>query len=275
MKTALKPSAYSMLEKEYSIDLSLTTQQIENIEKDEAFILDNQQMDSIIDQLVAVDGLDGYILKTAEEIQPISISLFVINDRLWKMMERKPWDTDKMLAMCTIPLCTWDQKEESTSNPKGVKRWEIKQNHLELSFDEKPILTFTGEGGDFSGFIEQSQITGRKFGMIESRKLVPNYMFEDLKMEIRLNDIVIELHPEPKDDLDYDFSEHARVFYECGCAISLRGNSVRLTVGKRKPAILSGDIYLLLGINAKSDDHYRELKSVLWLNALKRKLGGK
>ncbi len=276
MKTSLMPSAYKKLTEEYAIDLDLTREQNDQYSNNQRFTLSSEQLENIVDQLTNVDGIETYIVDHVNDILPISISLFVLNDKLWKMMERKSWDTAKMLAMTTIPLCTWEQKEEKTSNPKAVKRWEVKPNSITLEIQKEPILKIHGEGGDFSGFIEQSHITTRKFGMMGSRDLVPNYVFERIHIEAEMNKASIEIHPSPRDDLDYDFSENARTYYEYGLSISAPGENVTLTVGKRKPSKMLGEVYLLVGKQINSeDDHYKALKTIIWLRAFQRRFGGR
>ena len=275
MKTSLHASALRRLIEEYSIELDLSDEQSRAIDENSDTSLSENQIDFIVDQLVAAHGLDSFLTTFSKELEPISLSLYVINDRLWKMMEKKPWDTDKMLAMSTIPLCTWDKDKEKTSNPKAVKRWNILPNTLSLSFQPEPSLLIMGEGGDFSGFIEQSQLTMRKFGMMDSRKLIPHYGFEKLGLRILLKNATYEEHPKPRDDIDYDYSENARAFFEHGMAISIPGENVILKVSKRKPAKMFGEAYILIGVSiAEDQDHYRGLMADIWIRAFQRRFGG-
>jgi hypothetical protein len=224
--------------------------------------------------MVVLDGIDEFLVKFSQSLLPLSLSLFVLNDRLWKMMERKSWDKEKMLAMSTIPLCIWERKAENTSNPKGASRWGVNPNTFELTLEKDPKILIRGEGGDFSGFIEQSQLTMKKFGIPESRKLIPNYMFEQLQIEVLLDRAVFEIHPAPRDNLDYDYSEPARTFYNYGFAISVPGEDVILKVSKRKPSKMLGDVFLLIGSKILDDDNthqYRGLKIDILLRALQRK----
>jgi hypothetical protein len=216
MKIAKPASAYRELLNQFELDLGLTEKQTLALENEQPILLSKEQIDFIIDQMSALEGLEKLLTNLSESITPLSLSLFVLNDRLWKMMERKSWDTDKMLAMSTIPLCEWDKNSEKTSNPKAVKRWTVHPNTLEFAFDKIPLLRIDGEGGDFSGFIEQSQLTARKFGLPESRKIVPNYLFTKLSIAIEMRQASIEPHPSPRDDFDYDYSEPAKVFFEHG-----------------------------------------------------------
>ncbi|TFG28410.1 hypothetical protein EU528_11235 [Candidatus Thorarchaeota archaeon] len=274
MKVRKNASAYQELANEYEIDLGLNEEQSIAMHSNQPFMLNEDQLDYIVDQMTVTVGIDRYLQAHSEVLLPIALSLFVINERLWKIMERKPWDKEKMLAMCTIPLCTWERKAETTSNPKGSNRWDIHPNSLELALEKNPKILVCGEGGDFSGFIEQSQITMRKFGIPESRKLIPNYTFEQLQMEVKLDRAVFEIHPSPRDNLDYDYSEPARTFYNHGFAISVPGEDVILKVSKRKSLKMAGEVFLLIGSQILEDDdtqHYRALKIDILLRALQRR----
>jgi len=274
MKIAKPAKAYRQLLDEFDLDLGLTSSQESALDNGQSILLTDEQLDFIIDQMVVLDGIEEFLVKFSQSVLPLSLSLFVINDRLWEMMKRKSHEPEKMLAMSTIPLCAWDKKSEKTSNIKAVKRWPVHPNNLRLSLDKTPSIKIGGEGGDFSGFIEQSQLIARKFGMPESRKTVPNYIFEKLDIEIVLKEAIIETYPQPRDDLDYDFSDHARVYYEHGVAFSLPGEYVTLKVGKRKPTKMLGDVYFLLGTRVDENDQpYEGLKVDLWLRALQRRLG--
>jgi len=273
MRIAKPAKAYQELLNQFELDLGLTSDQTAALEEDQPILLSIEQLDFIIDQLVVVDGIDEFLIKYASTIHPLSLSLFVINDKLWKIMERKSWDPEKMLAMSTIPLCAWDKKSEKISNIKAVKRWTVHPSTFDISLEKTPSIRIKGDGGDFSGFIDQSQLTARKFGMPEGRKTIPNYIFEKLDIEILFNKATVETYPSPRDDLDYDYSDHARVFYEHGFAISLPGENVTLKVGKRKPTKMLGDVYFLIGRRVDIDNEaYEGLIVDIWLRALQRKM---
>ncbi len=272
MRTAKPASAFQKLLEEFKLDLGLTKEQTLALENEQAIILSKEQLDFIVDQMTVLDGLDGILAKLSSLITPLSLSLFVLNDRLWKMMERKTWDTEKMLAMSTIPLCAWDKKSEKTSNPKAVKRWTVHPNTLDLSFDKTTLLKIAGEGGDFSGFIEQSQLTARKFGLPESRQIIPNYQFTKISIDLLITHASIEAYPSPREDLDYDYSEPAKVFYEHGFAITIPGEYVTLKIGKRKPTKMLGNVYLLIGRRISEENSYEGLLLDIWLRAFQRRI---
>ena len=273
MRIAKPTKAYQELLTQFELDLGLTSDQNDAMENDQPILLSKEQLDFIVDQLVVTDGIDEFLIKFASSIQPLSLSLFVVNDKLWKIMERKLWDSDKMLAMSTIPLCAWDKKSEKTSNIKAVKRWAVHPSTFDFSLEKTPTIKIRGDGGDFSGFIDQSQLTARKFGIPESRKEIPNYIVEKLDIEIQFNKATVETYPTPRDDLDYDYSDHARVFYEHGFAISLPGESVTLKVGKRKPTKMLGDVYFLIGRRVDIESEaFQGLMLDIWLRALQRRM---
>jgi len=228
MRYKYPAKAVSEFVNQFSIDLNMIPEQSSAVDEGKVISFSEEQMDDIQNQLISKHGIEGFLKENSDKLLPLSVSLFVINDKLWKMMEKKIWDPKKMLAMSTIPLCTWDQNCETTSNPKGIKRWPPKTNTIDLSFDESPKMRIQGEGGDFSGFIEQSHLTMRKWGLPDTRRLLPNYTYELLRIELKLARAEIEIHPNPRDELDYDFSEHARVFFEHGFMIHLPGEDVIL-----------------------------------------------
>ncbi|MBN2229175.1 MAG: hypothetical protein JW779_06235 [Candidatus Thorarchaeota archaeon] len=275
MRTEHPAKAYRKLVDEFDIDFRLTDKQSVALDNNDEVIISNEQLENIIDQLIVIGGIDDFLKKNVNALLPVSVSLFVVNDRLWKMMERKIWEPEKMLAMSTIPLCTWDQSSEKISNPKGIKRWEVQPNNVVVSFDDCVRLMIEGEGGDFSGFIEQSQLTMRKWGLPDTRRLIPNYAFESLYIDVLLNRAELITHPEPIGNLDYDFSDQARVFYEHGFLVRLPGEDVTLKVGKRKPTKMLGDVYLLVGSRVTpNDEPYLGLLVDIWLGVLERKMKG-
>lgn len=261
MRIAKPAKAYRELLDQFEIDLGLTSNQATALENNQPILLTEDQLDFLLDQIVALDDIDNFLEKFIHSVLPISLSLFVINDRLWKMMERKSWDNNKMLAMSTIPLCAWDKKSKETNHPKAVKRWTVQPGTFEISFDETPRIKITGKGGDFSGFIER-------------KNFLPNYIFESLDIGVVFNNATVETYPTPRDDLDYNYSDYAKVFYEHGFAISIPGENVTLRVGKRIPTKMLGDVYLLIGTRVNIEDKpYQGLMIDIWLRAFHRRIG--
>ena len=261
MKIAKPAKAFRELLDQFEIDLGLTSNQAIALESNQPILLSEEQLDFIVNQIAALDGIDNFLKKFIHSVLPFSLSLFVINDRLWQMMERKTWDNDKMLAMSTIPLCAWDKKSGDVNNPEDVKRWTIQPCTFDLSLENTPTIKIKGKGGDFSGFIER-------------KNFLPNYIFESLDIDVVFNNATIETYPTPRDDLDYNYSDHASVFYEHGFAISIPGENVTLRVGKRIPTKMLGDVYLLIGTRVHAEDKpYQGLMIDIWLRAFQRRIG--
>ncbi|MHA2069080.1 MAG: hypothetical protein ACXABY_32355, partial [Candidatus Thorarchaeota archaeon] len=217
-------------------------------------------------------GIPKFLEDYASHIPTVCMSLYVINEKLWKLMERKLWDQEKMLAMTTMPYCFWHKDEEKTSNIKAVRRWGLGENILSYSTVADRI-EIKGEGGDFGGFIDRSQITLRKFGIPEKRKLIPYYAYQKVRIGIHLREAKANAHPLPLDYLDYDYSSSAKDFHDHGIHLEVPGESVTLHIEKRKPSKLSGDVHLFLGFTSESrDDELTALMTDTWFWSLQRLL---
>lgn len=274
MSNKYPASAYTQLLKEFEIDLRLSDDQSVLLSDEKEFALSAEQMSNAVQQICSILGTDKYLTQFISSITPLRLSVFVFNDALWNMMMKKSWQDsrEQMLAMSTIPLCTWEQKEEKTSNPKGVCRHDVWPNDVTLELNHEKVLIISGRGGDFAGFIERSHRTARKWGIPEKRDLIPNYEFTSLRLEIDLKQAEVSLKPTPRDDLDYDFSESARFFFDNGLSISLPEGSVTLTSGSRKPATMKGNALILLG-HHEEENPYKNLLSSMWFWAFANKIG--
>ncbi len=256
--------------KSYDIEFHFSLEQENLLQEDRTVILSSSQLDGIAEQISTQSDLESFLEENAQRISPVCMSLYVTNKATWKLMERRAWDKDRMLAMTTMPYCFWDQKEEHGSNLKGVKRWEL--GNTTLGFSSRPsILTVAGNGGDFAGFITRGMVTSRKFGMPETDKqLVPNYVFQKLEINAQLDDARIEIHPEPSDDLDYDFSESAKVFHNHGIHLEMQGEHINLKVERRKPAKLNGTAHLLVAVPPQPESSVKLLLADVWFWVLRR-----
>lgn len=270
MKVGHSIDAFEEFAKTYDVEFHFSTEQEILLEEDRAVVLSSSQLDGIATHISKQSGLGPFLEENARQISPVCMSLYVINKATWDLMQRRAWDKDKMLAMTTMPYCFWDQKEERGSNLKGVNRWELGPTTLAFS-DRPPTVTITGNGGDFGGFIRRGMVTSRKFGMPETDdKVVPNYIFQELEITALLDEARIRLHPEPSDELDYDFSESARVFHNHGVHLEIPGEHVNLEVKKRKPARLSGTVHLLIGVPSQPESSMRALLADVWFWLLRR-----
>ena len=243
---------YEAFQELTGISISFNDEQTRQLEQGQKVILSEEQLIQILSSIGDFEKIWKFLESTASLIPPIVMSLYVMNEALWKLMERNPWDKTKMLAMSTFPFCYWNLGEESATNPKAVKRWEIGENLIKLQ--RNPLkLSLMGEGGDFSGFIERSQLTMRRFGMIDGRGLVPNYQYKTLSVDISLDEAELELHPTPLDNLDYDFSEKAQTFHDHGFLLRVDGKQVRLAIDKKESTMI-GNALILVGAPVDSTD---------------------
>jgi hypothetical protein len=139
-------------------------------------------------------------------------------------------------------------------------------------------LTISGEGGDFSGIVEervaQRKIEGRPLfipSWSKSRKNVIYYDFNNLNVRINLQNVNIDLYPMPDSKLDYGFSESPKVFFKHGIKLYGDGGDFQLKVGNRPRTKLAGEVIIYIGKSPKSIKRsYEILYFHLLLNALKK-----
>jgi len=202
--------------------------------------------------LIGNDNNQTFLRRGTTEFSPFSVSIFVFNDAVWKLMSKKEESPDTMLPMTTIPRFYWDREAIGPNNPHGVRR----DMHTSFQFTLEPdqALFIQGSGGDFCGILESSLASHK----MEARPLfapriqgpvnfVPKYDFEEIALTIRTGDLKKELYPLPQKDIDYTFSEHPQVFYEHGMAITTNGSNVQLKIGKKRPQQLFGKTLVLIG----------------------------
>lgn len=262
MKVGQPRGTFQEFAERFNVQFHFSAEQESQFDEGKPVVLSASQLDKLTEQVSMQEGLGPFLETNAKLVAPVCMSLYVINDATWALMERKPWDKDKMLAMTTMPYCFWDHNEEYASNPKAVKRWDLGSNRI--AFKGKPLtLSIEGDGGDFSGFIERSMLTMRKFGMPEmNNKQIPNYVFKQIGIMARLGKAKVRIHPEPTDEFDYDYSESARVFHDHGIQLEIPGDDVSLTIEDGKPSKLRGVVHLLVGKHEGSEE-----KSLLTLLA--------
>ena len=230
----------------------------------------NSHIDQILDLLDQDIGLRNYLVHHSSIISPLSLSLYVLNDALWKIMERRNSQSDKMLAMCTIPICTWEKESATASNPSGVKRWDIHPSTVDVEKEDLPNMKITGHGGNFCGFIEKSMISSRHFGLPESKDLIPNYQSSKIGIDVDLTTINATTNPLPNDSLDYDFADSAKVFFDHGILLSGDGDSFQLAIDRRKPLKLKGEVFLFIGRRESEEDVHQSVLADIWFQILKQ-----
>ncbi|MFX1263567.1 MAG: hypothetical protein ACFFAZ_15960, partial [Promethearchaeota archaeon] len=216
MKIGQAQSTFEEFAEKYNVEFGFSREQQNLFDEDRPVVLTTSQLDQVTEQISRQGGLETYLETNARHIAPVCMSLYVMNDDTWALMERKPWDKDKMLAMTTMPYCFWDPTEEHGSNIKGVKRWDL--GSTIIAFRSNPLnLTIEGHGGDFSGFMKRAMTTLRRFGLPEmDNKLFPKYTFQRIQIYADLSEVKVHLHPGPCKEFDYDFSEPAKLFHDYG-----------------------------------------------------------
>ena len=65
MKKAKPAKAYKELLNQFELDLGLTLDQVDALEKEQPILLSKEQLDFIVDQFIVVDGIDEFLVKYA------------------------------------------------------------------------------------------------------------------------------------------------------------------------------------------------------------------
>jgi len=250
----------------YGVTINLTSEQLSKLADDGKTPLLLDQIKDVTDQLVPDDmNLKKFIQERISELHPISLSLYVLNDSLWKIMSRKNEHTEKMLPMTTIPWFYWEQEAESRKNPFGIRRKEDSDRPLTIKI-EKEFLTISGNGGDFCGLLE-GRLVDRYKGVrpifipasTGPTKTVANYELEFIQIRINTQSIENRLYPVPEKELDYIYSEHPEVFYNHGIQIVADGEDVTLKISNRKETKLRGKVLIFIGKEFKQEDESSDL----------------
>ena len=238
----------------------------------------NQQMHQISERLRESGNVNDILENLHPRLPSVSISLFVVNDATWKLMEKKDESNDCMLPMSTIPWFYWD---ETSQNKWGAKRHAISESDIHVDAGKKK-LTISGEGGDFCGIVSRSVLTQRFSpwriiipDLPSSSKKVPNYESAKIVLQVDYKDAKCTLYPHPRKDFDYTFSENPKIFYYHGLELTFDGKASILKVGRRRETNLSGQVTLLLGRPTQSIEHKASILSYhIWLNELYSELVG-
>ncbi len=260
------------------VSISLTAEQNGKLNDTGKTPLLDEQISDIADQLCPDDvSLKNFIEQASEDLHPIAMTLYVLNDDLWKIMSGKNEHPERMLPMTTIPWFCWESEAEGRKNPSGVKQVDDPKHKLTTRL-EGGILKISGKGGDFAGLLEGRIVNPYKGirplfipGSTGPKKKVPNYESEKIKMKINIQSSQTKLYPAPMKELDYVFSENPRVFYEHGIQIEVEGKDVNLKIGKRKETTLRGKVLVFLGKDfEETPDSDKLLMFHAWLTILKR-----
>jgi len=236
------------------------------------------QLEILAQQICTDDACRKEFIETrSTSFHPVSMTLFVVNDALWKIMDRKDDHPDKMLPMTTIPWFYWEREAESRETPLGVRRLEDPDKPLKIDVDGN-ILKISGNGGDFSGILEGRIVDSRRGirplfipGSPGSKKNMAKYESEFIEIKIDISSTKMVLYPVPEKEFDYIYSEHPRVFYDHGILLSTDGENTKLKVGSRKENTLRGKVRIFIGKAFKESEKSEDILTFhVWLSMLKQ-----
>lgn len=271
---AFNQNALEQFEQISGQKLDLTKKQNYMLEDEAATTLTTQQLRDISENLAGELSIHEFVASLTSQFQPLSMSLFVFNDSLWKLMEKKEDSADTMYPIASIPRFYWKESAINPKNPFGVQR-ELSSD-LSLTIEPHKSIVLSGLGGEFCGIVE-GQLVGRK---IETRPIltptlpgmtekVPRYDTQNIEVRLDIRDLKTNLYPSPSKAIDYTFSEHPKVFYEHGLSVLSEGSQVQLRIGNGKARPLHGDAILLLGRRWEPEIPGHEIVLYhAWLNAL-------
>ena len=75
MKIAKPAKAYRELLDKFDIELGLTGEQAAALENNQQILLTEEQLDFLVDQIAALDGIDNFLKKFIQSILPFSLSI--------------------------------------------------------------------------------------------------------------------------------------------------------------------------------------------------------
>ncbi len=271
---AFSKQAIEQFEIKYNIPIVLSLDQSSMIEDKGKTQLSIDQLRGAAEGLAGSKSLDEFVIEYSKKHPTFSVSLYVYNDALWKMMKKKSKNPEMMLPMITIPYFYWNTSAVNPKNPTGACR--DTEHLVEAIVEQNDYFVIRGTGGDFCGVLESRVVALKRAarpilaptipGPIEH---VPKYEAQMVEVKLSFGNIRKNLNPNPDDRADYSFSEHPRVFYEHGFALNLDGGSVNLRVGKRKSTKLSGEVVVYIGKKFQSMNETEEVIAFhSWLVAL-------
>lgn len=257
-------------ETKHNLKIPLTQSQRSKIENDESITFSQEQLSHLAELLTAEDNSRELLTSFYPHSSGVSMSLFVVNDAIWKLMEKKEEHQDRMLPMVTIPWFYW---EETSRNKWGVSRIEPLGSYIQFDFKNGKI-SIVGNGGDFCGIIERKALKTRYSPwriiipeMPESSKRVPKYDKQTIAVNIEFGDTEADLFPSPDYDLDYTFSESPKVFYINGLVIRADGRNIKLKIGNRRESQLLGEVRIFIGSPMDEKEPLEILEFHVWLAA--------
>ena len=148
-------STLRAFERKYDIGIDFDLGQETQLDRNGKTTLTIPQISDLLKDLCPTEeSIVEFIQETSKNLVPISLTLFVINEATWKIMENKPKFPDKLLPMSMIPWFYWDPYYQRKGNPRGIRRHETGTCVVSITNDLKELI-LTGTGGDFSGLIEE------------------------------------------------------------------------------------------------------------------------
>ncbi len=264
-------------EKETGVQIRLNREQEKLMEADSRVSLLTAQVADVVHELLPDSHqLFSHVEEGAEHFQSIAMSLFVLNDDTWKLMQQKPDYPDRMLPMVTIPWFYWEPTAITKTNPLGSRRARGDITGISVD-DEECHISLQGLGGNYCGLVE-GRIAGRLVGMrpivvpgtLGDTARVPRYELQALRIRIAAKESDCHLYPAPEKCLDYSFSESPRVFYEHGLRVDADGANVLLKVRDRRELALRGQIRIFLGKSFPENSVSSDVLAFhVWLNAFR------
>ena len=216
-----------------------------------------------------------FILEYSKEVQPLSLSLFVINPATWNVMKRKPDFPDRMLPMATIPRFYMRSSLRDATNTYGIKRSKSAGVTIEYGGGQ---FFFDGIGGDFYGILEESVAEplqrSRSLlipGDLSRGEMIPTYKKKRIRVAIGAGRPSVTVCPRPRRELDYRFSENPKLIHRYGIEIRSDDQTASLKVGFERASRLRGEVIVLLGKEDTTElPSHPELEYYVWLNSLAR-----
>ncbi len=257
----------------YGDIIRLNENQKTQLKKSNRTSLTLEQVSEITERLVPTKA-EKFVFfnKVSKILHSLTITLFLMNPDLWKMMGKKIRSSDRIYPMISVPWFYWDSEAVSRENPYGVVKHEITE--LELNIDRtRQELTISGKAGNFCGLIE-SDIVGYEANrrpvilptIPEKTEIVPKYEYTRFRMRVELHNLSVELCATPNKKFDYTFSISPKIYYDSGIGIEMDGQNVTLKTGSISSG-LRGDVTLLIGWYPEEKPEHALLAHI-WLYVL-------
>ncbi|MBS3795410.1 MAG: hypothetical protein KGY80_10955 [Candidatus Thorarchaeota archaeon] len=261
-------------EEKQGISISLDSQNLQEIQNYGGTHLSAKKLRNILES-ANEKPLSHYVNDESKTVSPISVSLFVINDALWRIMEKKRHHADKMNPMITFPWFHWDI-DPSGEGKEGKIIRNSNSSGIEDVIVEHNVLTIAGFAGDFAGVLEERIVRegGRRTPILVptgfgSKELISKYNLEATEITVNLDLCEAQLYPTPHLSFDYRFFENPEYIHNHGLGISSVSGAVSLSTAGSNPVTLEGITTIYVCKRMKNlHDTSTPLKYHLWIAAL-------